>query len=250
MNIIRIEDFNKVDDPVMTEECIHYQLVRGAPDIDVGYSYASLPIAWSINKRGVATTQQIISEVFHGNLVFTPHATILDSYMSIPHYACNYNVKLSKPWNERKYKFSFMGSFLTHPVRRKIYEVLKNRNDCFVIDTGPWHFEVGQRRQEQNREKYIEILGDTKYSLCPRGTGPSTIRIWEAMAMGSCPIILSDFLKMPLRTELDENLWIKMLQSSQEYDILIEKREEYNNEDYYRLFSNDNLYKSIVKNLF
>ena len=143
---------------------------------------------------------------FHNNLVFTPHATILDSHVPIPHYSCNYNIEYSKPWSERKYTYSFMGSFATHPVRCKLYEMLKDRDDCIVVDTGRWHFEGEEDKQERNKRKYIEIMGDTKYSLCPRGTGPSTIRIWESMAMGSCPIIFSDFLKMPLERIINTDL--------------------------------------------
>ena len=39
---------------------------------------------------------------------------------------------------------------------------------------------------------YNEILSNSIFSLCPEGTGPNTIRIWESMALGSIPVIYSD----------------------------------------------------------
>jgi hypothetical protein len=265
MNILYIKDFSNVDDPIKTEETINFQLIREAAKIDTDYNFVSMPLAWNINKIGLLNTQKIINDVcsthsgkklffvcqhilvnklnFHGHLVFTPHATLLDSYIPIPHYSCNYDLDLVKPWNDREYEFSFMGSFKTHPVREKICNQLKNKNDCLFIDTGDWHFYGDEVKQRDNKKRYIELLGNTKYSLCPRGTGPSTIRMWEAMAMGSYPVIISDYLKMPLEIMVSNDLWFK---APENCDIIIDKDDEFNNDEYFQYFSNENLVKSIV----
>jgi len=265
MNIIYIKNFNSVDDPVKTEETINTQLIREADKIQTDYTYVSLPLAWNINKVGVRNTQRILDDVcnthsdkklffvcqhilvnklnFHGHLVFTPHATLLDSYIPIPHYSCTYDLSLVKPWKERKYKFSFMGSFKTHPTRRKLYDYFKEKEDCLILDTGSWHFEISKKKREKNARKYIEILGDTKYSLCPRGTGPSTIRIWEALAMKSFPVILSDHLKMPLELFLRKTLWSRVGEECNDFNI---NHEVFDNREYWEWFCNANLYKSII----
>jgi len=265
LNIIEVEDFSKVDDPVKTEETLHLQLTAMASSIDTQYSYVSMPLAWSINKRGLGDTQRRIDSIcrhskklfficqhilvdrlnFHGNLVFTPHATTMDFFTPIPHYSCNYDLNFSKPWEEREYTFSFVGSFLTHPVRRRIAEYLRGRKDCLVVDTGQWHFEGAQEKQQNNSRNYSEVLGDTKYSLCPRGTGPSTIRIWESMAMGAKPIILSDHLKMPLSLECDTQLWERTPEKFDNLDKFF-NNEKYDNKEYFQFFSNENLYKSVT----
>jgi hypothetical protein len=269
MNIIEAGDFSKVKDPVKTEEIINSQLIERASHISTDYHYVAIPLAWLINRSGIGETQRKIDKIcsdhkekklffvcqhilvrnlnFHGNLVFTPHSTVLDSFTAIPHYSCNYDVSLSKPWKEREYTFSFMGSFLTHPVRRKLYDHLKSRKDCLVIDTGSWHFEGSKEKIENNSRKYIEVLGNTKFSLCPRGTGPSTIRIWESMAMGSLPVIFSDILKMPLEMEVSDELWLRQQEKFETIDL--PSRDEYNNEEYFQKFSNDCLYKTIEMNL-
>lgn len=272
MRIAEIESFSNAPDPVRTEETISRQLMERYNQIDSAYTYVSLPLAWNINNRGIAPTQRLIDEIcfnlsseklffvcqhilvdqleFHGNLVFTPHATALDAFVPIPHYSCNYDPQRAKAWEDRQYTFSFMGSFHTHPVRRKLYDSLKSRDDCLIVDTGNWHFEGAPEKQQLNSEEYIQILGDTKYSLCPRGTGPSTIRIWEAMAMGSTPLILSDFLQMPLERELDTS-WVRIPENFDmaTLDAAASNLEEYDSHQYFHMFSNDNLYKTIVREI-
>lgn len=266
MRVLQVENFDVVDDPVKTEETINQQLLKKQNEINADYVYVSCPLAWNINNRGLGHAQNIIDQIckkhndkklffvcqhilvnrlnFRGNLVFTPHATFLDSYVPIPHYSCNIEISKSKPWEDREYTFSFMGSFRTHPVRRKLYEYLKTRDDCCVIDTGSWHFEKQKNSQVDNRQKYIELLGNTKYSLCPRGTGPSTIRMWESMAMNSCPVVLSDLLQMPLERHLKHELWVKVREDFEHMNIK-DSRKEYDSSEYWEKFSNDNLYKSI-----
>ena len=261
-----MKGFEDVTDPVKTEHTIFEQISKLSSTLKTDYVYVAMPIADSINKVGLSNTQLIINNVcfqhqekklffvcqhiqvcnlnFHGNLVFTPHATTLDSFMPIPHYSCNYDTSFSRPWNEREYKFSFMGDFGTHQTRKYICNILKDQPNTVFIDTKRWHFYSNSKTQSINKKNYIELLGNTKYSLCPRGTGPSTIRIWEAIAMNSCPIIFSDYLKMPLELIIKTNLWFKIAEHcvSMKEDYV----EDYNNEEYWDWFSNENLYKSIV----
>lgn len=269
MKILNIDNFSRVVDPVKTEETVREQLLELASSIHTEYVYVSIPLAYLINTVGIDRVQRMVNQIceehkneklffvcqhilvnkinFNGHLVFTPHATVLDSFLPIPHYSCNFDVSMSKKWEERKYKFSFMGSFHTHPVRRRIYETLKNREDCYIIDTGRWHFESDKRTQEENARKYIQVLGDTKFSLCPRGTGPSTIRMWESMAMGSKPIVFSDLLKYPLEFYLTSNLWSSINESFVEIEL--NDLDGYDSSEYYEYFSNEKIYKSIVENL-
>jgi hypothetical protein len=66
--------------------------------------------------------------------------------------------------------------------------------DVFVTDrTGEYeHF----KNPDQNREKlqavYWKVMAQSKFALCPRGAGASSIRIFEAMQAGVTPVIISD----------------------------------------------------------
>ncbi len=49
-----------------------------------------------------------------------------------------------------------------------------------------------------------EIMGRSVFSLCPRGLGPTSFRLYEAMSMGSIPIYVWDKVKaLPYCDELD-----------------------------------------------
>jgi hypothetical protein len=272
MKIELIKNFDSCQDPIKTEETIFNQLVENQNNHDLNFTYVAFPICDSINKSGLAATQKIIDKIcqeqnskketkffvcqhilvdklnFYNNLVFTPHATKLNSFIPIPHFSYNYNEDLIKPWEEREYTFSFAGSFVTHPVRKRIYELLKDRKDCFVQNTGNWHFENTPAQQKENSLNYIKLLGNTKFSLCPRGTGPASIRIWESLLMESHPVVISDFLKMPLEYYLEKTPWSRLPESLKNINN-INKKIDLNLFNNKNLFNNENLYKTIILNL-
>lgn len=114
---------------------------------------------------------------------------------------------------DRKYKYSFMGALTEQNTnnRKFIFDNFKNRTDTFIHKIDKWHFENivyshYQNAKEQlninekhlsDKNKYNEVLLNSRYSLCPRGSGPNTIRFWESLACGSIPILLSDDLELP-----------------------------------------------------
>ena len=266
MKILNVADFKICDDPVKTEETINEQLLTEINDISDNYIYVQMPLAWLINNRGLLFVQNLIDSIcvaqknigpdkqlifvcqhiqvtnlnFHGNLVFTPHATLMDSFYPLPHYSCNYDLKLARKFNQRKYLMSFVGDFNTHKSRKRLHSVLKDNKDCFTKDTGNWHF-------------YSELLGNSKISLCPRGTGPSTIRLWESLAMGCVPLIISDYLKMPLDFDIEwESVAIfvkqKEIENLMSYipeNSALESMAKHGNEIYKKYFSNENLAYTI-----
>lgn len=42
--------------------------------------------------------------------------------------------------------------------------------------------------------EYMQLLGSSKYSCCPRGNGVDTHRVMESIIMGSIPIVISSYL--------------------------------------------------------
>ena len=55
---------------------------------------------------------------------------------------------------------------------------------------------------------------DSRYSLCPSGSGPNSIRFWESLAYGSIPILLADTLELP-----KHELWEKAIIRIPEKDL-------------------------------
>jgi hypothetical protein len=121
----------------------------------------------------------------------------------------------NKPLSERKYLYSFIGAYqpdlyLT-PVRKWIFD-LPERNDAIVIERNEWHFEqdvyrnqllgateavIKSKVRKQYEKEYIDVMQETVFCLCPSGSGPNSIRLWEAIKFGCIPVLISDSLELP-----------------------------------------------------
>lgn len=122
-----------------------------------------------------------------------------------------------------KYLYSFQGAYQNiyiSDIRKQIFRLqeegtgmgLKVKpDDVYIKNIGWWHFnntvysdlqnkngEIDQTRvHKENTEEYNALLLESTFSLCPSGSGPNSIRFWEALAVGSIPILLSDTLELP-----------------------------------------------------
>ena len=182
------------------------------------------------------------------NTVYSPHKlksknVVNDiNVIACPLYAANVEDsrrnQLFKPYDQkkllekdRKYLYSFNGaynpnSYLTD-IRPRIFK-MKHPENCHVNCIGQWHYESLVYSKKQNKQKeldenkfheentqiYNKLLLDSKYSLCPSGSGPNSIRLWESLAIGSIPILLADTLDLP-----KHELWDKAIIRVQEKEL-------------------------------
>ena len=265
MKFIKYFEFEN-NDPVRTEENLISSLKLNK--IDSKFIIADCNFAYLINTKGLEYTQEVINKyVNHKNivficqhilgyklnwghgLVFSPHASLNDNFIPISHYSINYNKDII-PFEKRKLTCSFVGSFNTHPTRRLINQIYSSYNDFLIKDTGEWHFLNNENKLERE-EFYIESLKNSKFVLCPRGTGPGSIRFWEAIASKCIPILISNEIKMPNIIKNDI-IFINQYQDILLIDNLV-KFKKINRErlfkNYHDLYSNENSYKSILKYL-
>ena len=139
-------------------------------------------------------------------VLFAPHAPKKQQYKDItvlpfPLYPNNG----IGPAKEKDILYSFIG-LESHPVRKKIFS-LSRRSDIVIKKRSCWHFYLRCKgrviplkwspRREQEREEYQDILSRSRFSLCPRGTGPSTIRFWESLQAGAIPVLVADAMALP-----------------------------------------------------
>ena len=134
---------------------------------------------------------------------------------------------------ERKYFYSFFGGYQADcyltDIRLRIFDLNeKGRQDCIIRNTGAWHFncDVYGGGQEQNgklnedekhkikTKLYNSMLLDSRYTLAPSGSGPNSIRLWEALGAGSIPVLLADTLELP-----KHDLWDKAIVRIKESDL-------------------------------
>ena len=264
---MQIRKFNNIQfcPYIPTEETIFRKMETDSHLISDDYELICLPLAHLINTIGVAQTNVVLNSVKsdrirvfvcqhifvnqlkfnQSDIVFTPHSSVNDRFISIPHYA--FSVDSSKISDVKDIKFSFIGSTTTHWTRKKLVDIFEN---CY--DSGKhWGLETNDK---QFKYKYIEMLGRSQYSLCPRGTGISSIRIFESMAMESFPVIISDGYETPLKEEIDWqriSVHIKESDIGKIPDILKEKKldREYLKEVYNKYLSNEKLHITLMKKL-
>ena len=146
---------------------------------------------------------------------------------SWPLYAVNYKNSersvglIKKRLSEKRYLASFVGAYMAHylsDIRLKL-QIFSNLPDFCIEIKNQWHFnevvyehQVSGKSLDHDEEKaheivhYNQVLSDSIFSLCPSGAGPNSLRLWESLAIGSIPVILSDDYELPNINELTKGL--------------------------------------------
>lgn len=127
----------------------------------------------------------------------------------------------AQSFERREYLFSFVGAKATpdylDDMRSVILSTLGDDPRGRIIARERWHFEddvyadqIGSKARlkrpeevDEYGDEYREILARSKFALCPSGTGPNSIRLWEAVASGVIPVVISATYRYPG----DEALW-------------------------------------------
>ena len=124
---------------------------------------------------------------------------------------------------KRMYLFSFVGArgadnYLTQ-ARNHIIDLLSTDPRGLVISRDNWHYNktvydaqiLGRVAEgskgvvnEDRSAEFRRIMDESVFSLCPSGTGPNSIRLWESLLNGSIPVILADTWQAPGDPEIWE----------------------------------------------
>lgn len=102
---------------------------------------------------------------------------------------------------EKSIFVQFCGS-LTHPLRNFISRLIGL--DGFSIRVNHWSPSVNKENEEFN----FRNMAKSKFALCPRGYGPTSFRLYEALYMESVPIYVSDRFYLPFTEKIK---WEKMI---------------------------------------
>lgn len=116
----------------------------------------------------------------------------------------------------RPYLANFIGSYnpkaYITDVRAAIFDLNNTFDDLLIVKRDAWHFdravyqeqlgEMAATDQERLTEKkmaeeYLSGIRKSWFTLCPTGSGPNSIRIFESLALGSIPVILTKSLRLP-----------------------------------------------------
>lgn len=117
---------------------------------------------------------------------------------------------------------SFVGAYADHYVSdvRVRLRSLADVPRFHVHVTDKWHFESTVYEHQigggplanpdatvNSVRQYNELLSDSVFALCPAGAGPNTLRLWEALAVGSVPVLLGPAPQFPKGGSLPEIDW-------------------------------------------
>jgi hypothetical protein len=94
---------------------------------------------------------------------------------------------------------SFVGS-ATHSVRMEMLHHLVNKPE-YVLKPKHWSPSIEDKR----KDLFLDITSRSKFSLCPRGYGTTSFRLYEAMQLRSVPVYIYD--KEPYIPFSDEINW-------------------------------------------
>lgn len=100
------------------------------------------------------------------------------------------------PKEVREYKVGYAGRD-THPLRVRMNRVLSHLPQ----------YKFASNIDHNRTEVFRDILYNSVFALCPRGFGPASFRMYEALQMQCVPIYISDDFWLPFTNDIE---WGKM----------------------------------------
>lgn len=96
---------------------------------------------------------------------------------------------------ERRWLYSFVGSG-SHPIRKQLFDLPTNK--AKIVDTSDFcAWDPLQTSAHTFQKLYSDTMAASKFVLCPRGIGPSSLRLYETIEAGRIPVIISDHWVAP-----------------------------------------------------
>ena len=88
--------------------------------------------------------------------------------------------------------------------------LIDSDNEVFCLNKDIKITNLSSMKSEFTNEQfdsYRDLISESYFSLCPRGYGPTSFRLYESISLGSVPIYISDDFFLPFKELIDwENL--------------------------------------------
>lgn len=115
----------------------------------------------------------------------------------------------NKPIVEKDIFCSFVGSVtdggtpwgnIANQIRTKMLEVLVEKEE-YVLKPKTWSTEIKNEKQDL----FLNTTARSKFTLCPRGYGATSFRLYESMQLGSVPVYI--YFQRPFLPFIDDINW-------------------------------------------
>jgi hypothetical protein len=147
-----------------------------------------------------------LNKVFTINTDDSATGLLRGLYAAIPKQRFNVFLHKAVPYIKYKNEYSFQNGEAIDPVylagwcgntksnkmRKSLVDILKDNEDFLIKTSQSWY-----NHGDDEKRQYVQIVKSCKFSLCPAGWAPASIRIYESMALGRCPVIIADDFMPP-----------------------------------------------------
>lgn len=108
----------------------------------------------------------------------------------------------------KTYLYSFMGG-VNSWARRRVFRHLKSGPDTLIEATSHYNHWKPDGNPEEQRRRYASTMASSKFSICPRGCGLSSYRLFESMSLGVAPVIIADGWEPPAGIDWSFALFVR-----------------------------------------
>ena len=155
--------------------------------------------------------------------------------------------------HKRELLASFVGS-ATHPIRIKMANACQNSKEIKLYIKN-WTPSVNQNEFDT----FINLTINSIFCLCPRGYGLNSFRLYEAMQLGSIPVVITNQYYLPWQDELNWNEFAVLISEEQLPDLQsilesykeeqLESMRQKIKEVYPKYFTLDGMYANILRRI-
>lgn len=114
-------------------------------------------------------------------------------HKAVPYY--NYTNQLvftDKTVIKPTYLAAWYGNTKSNDLRKRLVKALQDNGHFSIKTSQSWY-----NHKEDEQKAYVDLIKDSKFSLCPAGWAPASPRIYESMVLGRCPVIIADKINLP-----------------------------------------------------
>jgi hypothetical protein len=105
-------------------------------------------------------------------------------------------------------------SLNTHPSRRKVFNLIKNKKSILCENMGSF------LKYSISRDDFFKRIGNSKFVICPRGNALDTFRLYDTIYGGAIPIVVKEKFH---NTYFFENVPILYLNKIENFQLLNRK---------------------------
>jgi hypothetical protein len=92
----------------------------------------------------------------------------------------------------QRFLAAWRGNEISNRIRGRLLDLYRQDPRFALESTASWY-----NHGEDEKSRYVAMIVDAQFSLCPGGIAPVSFRIFESMALGRAPVLIADEFVYP-----------------------------------------------------